>query len=266
MDIVHHDLLTETTDFLVSQGFSEARYGIIWGTGFSACVEAAEQKAVVPYGCIPHFPVSTVQNHLGNFIFGSWGQNSVIMMQGRIHLYEGYNIQQIAYPLEVMHRFGVEVLIVTNAAGGLSPSYDPGDLMIVQDHIYPIGQDLIGALTLYPESDPCYNASLRRSLLQISIQKNTPMQQGILAWMPGPSFETRAEIALLKLQGADAVTMSTVPEVLAGYSLGMRTAAISCIANVWNGHCEKSVDLNNLVSTVESSAACCIDVLGQLLE
>ena len=117
------DPLDETTDFLGSQGFSTARFGLILGTGFGRCVRAVEQKTVVPYGAIPHFPVSTVQGHEGNLVYGDWSGASVIVMQGRIHLYEGYDFRQVAYPLEVMGRFGVEILVLTNAAGGLNPSY-----------------------------------------------------------------------------------------------------------------------------------------------
>ena len=260
-----HEPLDETADFLGSQGFGTARFGMILGTGFGACVQAVEQKSVVPYGSIPHFPVSTVKGHEGNLVFGTLGEASVIVMQGRIHLYEGYDASQIAYPLEVMRRFGVEVLIVTNAAGGLNPRYAPGDLMVVRQHIHPIGRHMMGNLTSGTDRDPCYDEDLRASLLQISIQRNQSVQQGILAWMPGPSFETRAEISLLKTLGADAVTMSTVPEVLAGRRLGMRTAAISCISNVWTGRIGESADVADVVSTVESSAGLCSDLLVRLV-
>ena len=257
--------LRETTEFLASQGFSTARFGLILGTGFGACARAVEQKAVVPYGSIPHFPVTTVRGHEGNLVFGDWGEASVIAMQGRIHLYEGYDVRQIAYPLEVMDRLGVEILIVTNAAGGLNPRHEAGDLMVTRDHVHPIGRQLLGDLTAGSADDSCYDHDLRESLLRISIQENKPVQQGILAWMPGPSFETRAEIALLKSLGADAVTMSTVPEVLAARRLGMRVAAVSCISNVWTGRAGETVDAEDVVSTVESSAERCADLLARLV-
>jgi len=260
-----HESLDATADFLGSQGFAAARFGMILGTGFGSCVRAVEKKSVVPYGSIPHFPVSTVKGHEGNLVFGALGDAPVIVMQGRIHLYEGYDARQIAYPLEVMRRFGVEVLLVTNAAGGLNPRYEVGDLMVVRQHIHPIGGKLMGGLTSDSDGDPCYNASLRDSLLKISIQRNLSAQQGILAWMPGPSFETRAEIALLKSLGADAVTMSTVPEALAARRLGMRTAAISCISNVWTGQAGETVDSDDVVSTVESAAGRCADLLAGLV-
>ncbi len=260
-----HDPLNDTTDFLGSQGFSTARFGMILGTGFGACAQAVEQKSVVPYGKIPHFPVSTVQGHEGNLVFGDCGGASVIVMQGRIHLYEGYDIRQIAYPLEVMRRLGVEILFLTNAAGGLNPRYATGDLMVARHHVHPIGHELMGDLAALTADDSCYDHDLRESLLQISIQKNKPFQQGILAWMPGPNFETRAEISLLKSMGADAVTMSTVPEVLAGRRLGMRTAAISCISNVWTGKSGESVDTEDVKSTVESSVDRCSDLLVHLV-
>ncbi len=259
------DPLRDTTDFLGAQGFADARIGMILGTGFGACAQAFEQKSVVPYGSIPHFPVSTVPGHEGNLVFGALGEASAIVMQGRIHLYEGYDVQQIAYPLEAMRRFGVEVLFVTNAAGGLNPRYAVGDLMVVRNHIHPIGRTLLEELTSTSGGDPCYDAALRESLLQISIQRHIPVQQGILAWMPGPSFETRAEIALLKSGGADAVTMSTVPEVLAGRRFGMRTVAVSCISNVWEGRSGETVDTGDVVSTVESSVGRCSDLLVSLV-
>ena len=260
-----HDPLNDTTDFLSSQGFSTARFGMILGTGFGACAQAVEQKSVVPYGEIPHFPESTVQGHEGNLVFGDCGGTSVIVMQGRIHMYEGYDIRQIAYPLEVMRRLGVEILFLTNAAGGLNPRYETGDLMAARHHVHPIGYKLMGDLAALTADDSCYDHDLRESLLQISIQRNKPVQQGILAWMPGPNFETRAEISLLKSMGADAVTMSTVPEVLAGRRLGMRTAAISCISNVWTGKSGESVDTEDVKSTVESSVDRCSDLLVNLV-
>ena len=260
-----HDPLDATADFLGSKGFAATRYGMILGTGFGSCVRAVEKKSVVPYGSIPHFPVSTVKGHEGNLVFGALGDASVILMQGRIHLYEGYDARQIAYPLEVMRRFGVEVLLVTNAAGGLNPRYEVGDLMVVRQHIHPIGVKLMGDLTSDTDGEPCYSASLRDSLLQISIQRNQHVQQGILAWMPGPSFETRAEIALLKSLGADAVTMSTVPEALAARRLGMRTVAVSCISNVWTGQSGETVDADDVVTTVESAAERCSDLFRGFL-
>ncbi len=263
--MAHHDPLDETTDFLGSKGFSAARFGVILGTGFGACVQAVEQKSVVPYGSIPHFPLSTVKGHEGNFVFGALGDAAVIVMQGRIHLYEGYDVRQVAYPLEAMRRFGVDVLLVTNAAGGLNPRYETGDLMAVRQHIHPIGRHLMGNLVTGTSRDAGYDEALRASLLKISIQRNLSVQQGILAWMPGPSFETRAEISMLKKLGADAVTMSTVPEVLAGLRLGMRTAAVSCISNVWTGRAGETADAGDVLKTVESSAARCSDLLGALV-
>ena len=260
-----HDPLDATADFLDTQGFAAARFGMILGTGFGSCVRAVEKKSVVPYGAIPHFPVSTVKGHEGNLVYGTLGDAPVIVMQGRIHLYEGYNGRQIAYPLEVMRRFGVEVLLVTNAAGGLNPGYVTGDLMVVRQHIHPIGGKQMGDLTSDSDGEPCYNATLRDSLLEISIQKSMSVQQGILAWMPGPSFETRAEIALLESLGADAVTMSTVPEALAARRLGMWTAAISCISNVWTGQPGETVDPDDVVSTVESAAGRCAVLLAGLV-
>ena len=263
--MLRHDRLSETTDFLRSQGFSTARFGVILGTGFGACAQAVDRKSVVPYRSIPHFPVSTVKGHEGNLVYGGRDDASVIVMQGRFHLYEGYDIRQIAYPLEVMHRLGVEVLIVTNAAGGLNPRFEAGDLMVVRHHIHPIGRRQMGDPTADTDDDPCYDDALRASLLEISIQRKRSVQQGILAWMPGPSFETRAEISVLKSLGADAVTMSTVPEVLAGRRLGMRTTALSCISNVWTGRKGETVDVEDVASTVESSAGRCSDLLVRLI-
>ena len=259
-----HDTSDKTVDFLGTQGFETARFGVILGTGFGTSIRAVDKKSVVPYGSIPHFPVTTVTGHEGNLVFGSVDDVSAIVMQGRVHLYEGYDGRQIAYPLEVMRRFGVEVLLVTNAAGGLNPRYEVGDLMAVRQHVHPIGRKLMGDLTSDMDREPCYDVSLRDSLLEISIQRNLNVQQGILAWTPGPTFETRAEIALLKSLGADAVTMSTVPEALAARRLGMRTAAVSCISNVWTGQSGETVDANDVASMVESSIGRFEDLLVSL--
>ncbi len=252
MNLCQYDPLTETISFLEKHGFTDIRCGVVLGTGFGECAQAFDQKIVIPYSEIPHFPQTSADGHHGNLILGRFGGNSVVLMQGRGHFYEGYSFKQLAFPVTVLKNIGIDLLIFTNAAGGLNPSFAVGDLMIVEKHISPIGKQFANDIGDYQNSINSYEVCLKKSLLEISRQRGLLVRQGSLAWMPGPSFETRSEIAFLTTLGADAVTMSTIPEVLAAAHLGIRVAALSCISNVWEDHFANIVDVGNVVSTVES--------------
>ena len=251
--------------FLKKNGVDKLRFGVILGTGFGTFINSMEDAIVIPYDSIPHFPEVTVEGHAGNLVYGSLHAIPILVMQGRFHRYEGYTNDQIGYPIHVMKALGVDILIITNAAGGLNPAFKVGDLMIVEDHIHLMG-GAYNTLGDQIREGPCYDDELKEHLFKISIQKKRPVQRGILSWMPGPSFETRAEINLLRKLGADAVTMSTIPEAIIAHSLEMRILGISCISNQCAGVEEGLINTAEVMMAVRSSAETFSRLIFHLLD
>ena len=215
--------------------------GIILGSGLSALADEAEGRETIPYSDIPHFPVSTIEGHAGQLVTGRLSGQPVLLMQGRAHYYEGYSAQQITLPVRVMRLLGVHTLIVTNAAGGLNPSFRAGDLMLITDHINLVGMagrnplrgpnlDELGPR--FPDMTQAYDAALRALAQRIAGQLELTLREGVYAYVAGPSFETPAEVRFLRSIGADAVGMSTVPEVTVARHARMRVLGISGVSNV----------------------------------
>lgn len=215
--------------------------GLILGSGLSPLAESIEDGVRIPYGQIPHSPVSTVEGHAGQLVIGQLAGVAVCAMQGRFHFYEGYTPHQITFPVRVMQRLGVGKLIVTNAAGGLNPAFRAGDLMLIEDHLNFVG--MAGNHPLYgpnvpefglrfPSMTKAYSPRLRTLLRDTADELQIPVQRGVYAMVAGPSFETPAEVRFLRNAGADAVGMSTAPEVIVAHHAGMEVLGISSITNV----------------------------------
>lgn len=219
------------------------RVGIILGSGLGPLAEEVVEPVVVPYAQIPHFPASTVPGHAGQLVLGTLEGVPVAVMRGRAHYYEGYTLQQVTFPVRTMRRLGAEVLIVSNAAGGLNPAYAPGDVMVLRDHINLMG--LAGQNPLVGPDEPelgvrfldmtePYDPVLRARALDVGGQAGLRIYEGVYAVVAGPSFETRAELRFLRLAGADAVGMSTGPEVIVARHERMRVLGLSVITNTAN--------------------------------
>ena len=214
---------------------------MVLGSGLGDLVDEIEVDAEFPYDEIPYFAVSTVEGHAGKLVLGTLKGKAVAVMQGRLHYYEGHPMSAIIFPIRVLHALGAGTLIVTNAAGGLNPDFNPGDLMLIIDHINVMGDNaLIGPNDeaigpRFPDMTHTYTPALHERMLQIAEQEGIPMQQGIYAAWSGPTFETPAERRYLRLIGGDAVGMSTVPEVTAARHMGMRILGCSVITNVATG-------------------------------
>jgi len=215
--------------------------GLILGSGLNPLAEAIEEAVAVPYEEIPHFSTSTAPGHEGRLIVGKLAGKTVAAMQGRIHLYEGYSAEEITFPIRVMQRLGVGTLILTNAAGGLNPSFRAGDFMLIEDHLNFVGMaghnpllgpnmDAFG--TRFPSMTHAYPRSLREAALESARELEVTLRQGVYAFLAGPNFETPAEVRYLRMVGADAVGMSTVPEALVAVHAGMKVLGISTITNV----------------------------------
>jgi len=229
---------TEAADFLRSRISYSPRTGLLTGTGLGETTEALHVSTVFEYRDIPHFPVSTVLSHAGRLLFGHIAGRSVVVMQGRFHLYEGYSAAEVAFPIRVMQELGVRRLLVTNAAGGLNPVFVPGDLMLITDHINLTGENpLIGSNEdgwgpRFPDMTCAYDRELIGLAEGAAKAGGIPLRAGVYAGLKGPSLETPAETRLLKIIGAEAVGFSTVQEVIAAVHAGMAVLGISVITNV----------------------------------
>ncbi len=233
--------------------------GIILGTGLGGLVDEIECEAAIPYGDIPHFVHSTAPSHAGRFICGRLAGKSVVVMEGRLHFYEGYSLQQITLPVRAMKALGCEILVVTNACGGLNPQFAKGDLMAIEDHINLMGDNpLIGKNDdrLGPRfPDMCYPYDLELLALarRVALEEKIVLHRGVFAAVPGPNLETRAEYRYLRTIGADVVGMSTVPEVLVGVHSGLRNVGISVITDMGLPDALKPICLADIIETANAA-------------
>lgn len=233
-----HKQLNEAVAYIKSQISHQPKIGIILGTGLGSLVDGIEMIGTVDYDKIPHFPVSTVESHAGRLLFGHLRGKPVVCMQGRFHYYEGYSFQQIAFPVRVMKALGMETLIVSNAAGGLNPNFASGDIMLIKDHInfFP-GNPLIGPNDnnwgdRFPDMYEVYNHDYIRMAKEVALQQNLRLQEGVYVGLTGPCLETGAEYRMFRGFGADAVGMSTVPEVITGHHQHNKILAFSIITDM----------------------------------
>jgi purine-nucleoside phosphorylase len=231
----------EAAEYIMSRSHHRPQVGLILGSGLNPLAEAVEPADRIPYQDVPHFPLPSVEGHVGRLVLGRLAGKTVMIMQGRVHFYEGYPIQQVVFPVRVMQVMGVKTLLVTNAAGGLNPTYRPGELMLISDHINLIG--MTGNNPLFGPNDPAlgprfpdmsqaYDPVLRQAAREVAQEDGLPLHEGVYAGLAGPSFETPADIRFLRLIGADAVGMSTVPEVTVARHGGIRVLGVSGISNV----------------------------------
>ncbi|MDK2992155.1 MAG: purine-nucleoside phosphorylase [Clostridiales bacterium] len=234
--------------------------GLILGSGLGDLAQRVGDPVIVNYGDIPEFPVSTVTGHAGRFLFGSLSGCNVAVMQGRFHHYEGYSLQQVCMPVRIMAMLGCSKLVVTNAAGGINLNFKAGDLMLIEDHINLMGDNpLIGPNIeelgpRFPDMSCAYDAELKKIALECAKKHGIGLRQGVYVALNGPSYETPAEIRMLRLLGADAVGMSTVPEVIAAVHAGMKVLGISCITNMAAGVLPQPLSHKEVMDTANAIA------------
>jgi len=232
----------------------QPRVGLILGSGLGSLADSIESSDIIPYADLPHWPTSTVWGHTGQLVIGTLEGQAALVMQGRAHFYEGYSMAQVTLPVRVMQRLGIEILIVTNAAGAIHPDFAPGDLMLITDHLNMIGMSGINPLIgpndpalgqRFPDMSQAYDRALGELARQAARQRNVMLREGVYVGLSGPAFETPADLRFLRMAGADAVGMSTVPEVTVARHGGMRVLGISGISNKAN------LDGNTLTSHEE---------------
>jgi purine-nucleoside phosphorylase len=244
-------------EFLLSQTPLRPQIGLILGSGLGSFAEELSEGVHVPYTAIPFFPRSTAIGHAGQMVIGYVSEVPVAAMQGRVHLYEGYSAQQVAFPVRVFGRMGIRSLIVTNAAGGINSEYEQGALVLVSDHINLQGQNpLVGPNDdrfglRFPDMTQAYSKPLREIARRAAQKMGKKLAEGVYAALLGPSYETPAEIRYLRSIGADLVGMSTVPEVIAASHMGIRVLAISCVTNMAAGILDKPLSYVEVFETTE---------------
>jgi purine-nucleoside phosphorylase len=230
-------------EFIRSKSDDHPKVGIILGSGLGSLAASVEYSKFITYDEIPEWPISTVIGHQGRLVIGKFENKEVIVLQGRVHYYEGYSIAQVALPVRVLQRLGIEILIVTNAAGAVNPNYSPGDLMLITDHINLIGMAGLNPLRgpnldqvgpRFPDMSQAYDKALMETARNTAAEEKIILHEGVYISLAGPSFETPADLRFLRIAGADAVGMSTVPEVIAARHGGTRVLGISGISNKAN--------------------------------
>jgi len=230
--------ITETVDFIKLQTKVQPEVGIILGSGLGGLINEIAITESIPYKEIPHFPVSTVEGHQGHLIFGKLGDKNIVAMQGRFHYYEGYTMQELAFPVRVMKLLGIKLLILSNASGGVNPDFEIGDMMIITDHINLLPTNpLIGPNEKefgprFPDMSEAYDAGLIHKAIKIVRRHNIKYKTGVYAAVTGPMYETPAEYRFIRTIGADAVGMSTIPEVIVARQMDLPCFAISVITDL----------------------------------
>lgn len=237
-----YESVLEASEFLIKRGFGGAKLGVILGSGLGAFADTLENRLSVPYEKIPGFSAPHVEGHPGKLVFGTLPSGvPVLILQGRIHYYEGHPLWRVVFPVRVLARLGVETLIITNASGGVNPAYQPGDLVLISDHLNLMGDHpLIGPNDerlgkRFPDMTRAYPKELRDLARQVAEEQGLSLQEGVYAALSGPTYETPAEIRMLRTLGADMVGMSTVPEVICAVHMGVRVLGLSCVTNLAAG-------------------------------
>jgi purine-nucleoside phosphorylase len=249
--------IKQTTAYISEKLHVQPKVGLILGSGLGVLADEIEQPVKIKYTDIPGFPESTVEGHAGQLVIGELQGLPVLAMQGRFHYYEGYGLDKVTFPVRVMKELGIETVVVTNAAGGINPSFSPGDLMLITDHINNVGANpLIGPNdqeygVRFPDMSTAYNRQLREMAKKAAAKLALSLKEGVYVWNSGPSYETPAEIRMLQKLGGDAVGMSTVPEVIIARHASMNVLGISCISNMAAGIMDQPLSHDEVMETTE---------------
>ena len=246
--------------------------GIILGTGLGGLTEVIEVESAVSYQTIPGFPVSTVESHAGRLLFGRLAGRSVVAMEGRFHLYEGYGLDQVTFPVRVMRALGAETLLVSNACGGMHPLWPPGDLMLIADHISLLGDNpLIGVNDealgpRFPDMSEPYDAGLRAIAREAAVDLQGSLREGVYVALPGPTRATPAEYRMLRALGGDVVGMSTVPEVIVANHAGMRVMGVSIITDQCLPDALEAVSIDRIIAVAKKAEPSLTRLIARVVE
>jgi len=264
--------IDEAVAFIGEKAKLRPSVGLVLGSGLGAFATTLEKAVRIPYREIPHFPVSTAVGHAGELVIGLSQGTPVAVMAGRVHAYEGYSQEQVVFPVRVLGRLGVRVLILTNAAGSVNVNYKPGELMVLSDHINLTGANPLLGPNLdalgerFPDMSEVYDARLRDLAEKACMKAGVPVRHGVYLALSGPSYETPAEIKAFRTLGADAVGMSTVPEAIAARHLKLRVLGISCLTNMAAGVSKKPLDHKEVLEVGERVKSGLLDALARIVD
>lgn len=264
--------IVETTEWLKQKGIDGAEIGIVLGTGLGELATHIEVEKEFSYNVIPNFPVATVEFHFGKLIFGKLSGKKVIALQGRFHYYEGYSMEEIVLPVRVMKMLGVSTILLSNASGAINLNFKKGSLMLIDDHINlqpenPLrGQNMDDLGPRFPDMSEPYDATLNTSLERIAADEGIELNKGVYASVSGPNLETRAEYRYLGIIGADAVGMSTVPEVIACNHMGVRCACVSVLTDECDPDNLAPVDIDDIIATAKKAEKGLTKIFAQLIK
>tara|TARA_R110000751_G_scaffold233903_4_gene334991 strand:- start:10118 stop:10936 length:819 start_codon:yes stop_codon:yes gene_type:complete len=264
--------IEEAADFLKQRGFDTPEVGIILGTGLGKLIEKVAIEAEVSYNHIPNFPTATVEFHKGKLIYGTLEGKKVVLMQGRFHVYEGYSLRDVTFPVRVMHLLGIKHLLVSNASGAINLNFKKGEIMLIDDHINLQGDSPLAFRGVekmgerFVDMSAPYNAEMNQKIEQIASEKNIKLHKGVYASVVGPQLETRAEYRYLKIIGADAVGMSTVPEVIVANHLGLRVSAVSILTDECDPDNLQPVDIEEIIAMAAKAEPDMITLFTELIK
>ncbi|WP_391206729.1 purine-nucleoside phosphorylase [Psychrobacillus sp. L4] len=245
--------ILEAKDFIMSKTNHRPVIGLILGSGLGTLADEIKNPVQIPYSAIPHFAKSEAIGHANELVIGELNGKIVAAMKGRFHYYEGYTLDEVTFPVRVMKALGIENLIITNACGAVNTSFNPGDLMLITDHLNLVGtnplmgpnNDELG--TRFPDLSQVYNKDLRNIATKVATEQNIHLQQGVYAWWSGPAYESPAEIRMIRTLGADAVGMSTVPEAIVATHANMKVLGISCLTNMACGILDQPLNHDEVI-------------------
>lgn len=264
--------LEESTNYLKSKGFDAPEIGIVLGTGLGKLADDIENPIEAHYNHIPFFPLATVEFHTGKLIYGDFEGKKVVVMQGRFHIYEGYDLMDVTYPIRVMHQLGIKNLFISNASGAINLDMKKGDMMLIEDHINLQGGSPLAFKNVsefgsrFTDMSAPYDVEMSKKLIAIAKKENISLKQGVYASVVGPQLETRAEYRMLKILGADAVGMSTVPEVIVANHLGLPVVAISVLTDECNPNDLKPVDIQEIIAIAEKTEPKMVRLFRELIK
>jgi len=263
--------LKESIEYIRSKTNSKPILGIILGSGLGLFADKLDSPHKISTFVIPHYPESTVEGHAGNFVFGNWIDIPVLAIQGRTHYYEGYSSEKVSFVARIMAELGIETLIVTNASGGVNPKFAPGDLMLITDHINGMFRNpLIGPLKYggdrFPDMSDAYASEYFELIEDIAHKKHINLQRGTLYVSTGPTYETAAEVKMIRKLGGDAASMSTVPEVITANQVGIKVIGISCITNLATGIGSEPLSHSEVTETADKVREKFIQLVSGIIE
>jgi purine-nucleoside phosphorylase len=264
--------LNESVAHLINKGFDKPEIGIVLGTGLGKLVDEISDPIEAHYNHIPFFPLATVEFHTGKLVFGTIEDRKVVVMQGRFHLYEGYDFQDITYPIRVMHMLGIKQLFISNAAGAINLDFKKGDIMLIEDHINLQGGSPLAFKNVsefgerFTDMSEPYDLDMRKKLEKIALDENISLQKGVYASVVGPQLETKAEYRMLKILGADAVGMSTVPEVIVANHLGLPIVAVSVLTDECDPDNLKPVDIAEIIAIAGDTEPKMVKLFRELIK